>query len=423
MGAVDPAGLDAAIREGYLRYYDTAFRLRDPSLMAERRSLLEAPGVILGEPLIEPVIPYESTESLRDVCADLGLGAPLADNLGRMVFDGDGSFRLRSHQATALRVSLAAAGAEKRNIVVTSGTGSGKTECFLLPILARLLVELEKVEPEPPLERWWDRGQTGRWLPARQDPSRAPALRAVVLYPTNALVEDQVGRLRRAISKAPTRGGGPSLFFGRYTGATEGRGPVPGRLSEARVREAAESIRDAERERSELLGSDPELLSQFAAPSDGELIARWDMICAPPDVLVTNYSMLNVMLMREREQPIFDATREWLAQDEDANLTLVVDELHTYRGTQGSEVALIIRSLLRRLGLGAVESQARCVATSASLDGDVASEFLEQFFGVPRATFAVDAGTPTEVAQPSRSSVQSSWAKTRPPHSPPSTKQ
>lgn len=399
MTNIDPASLHSAIQEGYLRYYDTAFRLRNPSLMAERRVLLEAPGVILGEPLIEPVVPYQGVDSIRDVCEEIGLGAELADVLGHMIFGSDGSFPLHHHQANSMRVSLVGDDTEERNLVVTSGTGSGKTECFLLPIVARLLTELDRSASEPDLHKWWDRGERGRWQPARTDPARTAALRAMVLYPTNALVEDQVGRLRRAISRAPRSGGGPPLYFGRYTGATEGSGPLPGRMSGDAVREAAAEIREAERERAELAGHGEDLLSQFAAPAQGELVSRWDMIRTPPDILITNYSMLNVMLMRDREQTIFEQTREWLEQDEAAHFTLVVDESHTYRGTQGSEVALVIRSLLRRLGLEPDDPRLRCIATSASMAGDEAREFLEQFFGVPRSTFRLESGVPRPIAE------------------------
>jgi len=83
----------------------------------------------------------------------------------------------------------------------------------------------------------------------------------------------------------------------------------------------------------------------------GEMWSRWDMQDHPPDILITNYSMLNIMLMRGVEAAIFDQTRQWLQQDPANIFHLVVDELHLYRGTAGTEVALLIRKLLRRLGL------------------------------------------------------------------------
>ena len=113
------------------------------------------------------------------------------------------------------------------------------------------------------------------------------------------------------------------------------------------------------------------------------MLIRWDMVETPPDILVTNYSMLNAMLMREFEDPLFEQTRAWLAASPDNVFTLVVDELHLYRGTQGSEVAMVVRNLLSRLGLSPDSPQLRCIATSASLSDDSGGlDYLEQFFGV-----------------------------------------
>ena len=107
------------------------------------------------------------------------------------------------------------------------------------------------------------------------------------------------------------------------------------------------------------------------------------MVETPPDILVTNYSMLNAMLMREHEEAIFEQTRDWLDASPRNVFTLVVDELHLYRGTQGSEVAMVVRNLLGRLGLEPASPQLRIIATSASLAADSSGlEYLEQFFGV-----------------------------------------
>ncbi len=81
--------------------------------------------------------------------------------------------------------------------------------------------------------------------------------------------------------------------------------------------------------------------------------SRWDMQDHPPDILITNYSMLNIMLMRGVESAIFDQTRQWLSSDASHVFHLVVDELHTYRGTPGTEVAYLIRSLARSAGIDA----------------------------------------------------------------------
>ena len=76
----------------------------------------------------------------------------------------------------------------------------------------------------------------------------------------------------------------------------------------------------------------------------------------------------------------------------------MIDELHLYRGTQGSEVAMIVRNLLDRLGLDPDSPQLRCLATSASLTDDPTGlDYLEQFFGISRSSFYVTAGTPRAI--------------------------
>ena len=148
-----------------------------------------------------------------------------------------------------------------------------------------------------------------------------------------------------------------------------------------------------------LSAAGPEMLSHLTDPRLGEMVTRWDMVAAPPDVLITNYSMLNVLLMRQLEAPMLEATRAWLENDPSSAITLVVDELHLYRGTQGAEVGMIIRNFLSRLGLDARSSQVRCIGTSASLTGEESGpQFLERLFGVDRRRFAVVPGQPRETA-------------------------
>ena len=393
MSTSDPARIQAAIREGYLRYFDTAFWLRDEKLMAERRRLLELDGHVFQDALIEPVPTYPLGRTIREVCGDAGLDRPIADRLGAMLFRSDGGFKLWGHQARSLHVSLAQDDPNPRNVIVTSGTGSGKTECFLLPVFARLLSEAQVWGPQRALDRWWA-SDRGAWRGCRAGARRDAAVRAMILYPTNALVEDQVSRLRLAVESAASGDSPPEIFFGRYTSATLGLGEAPSSRSEPRVRRLAGELRDMESERDGLAHREDEIRCQFPDPRRGELLTRWDMLASPPDILVTNYSMTNVMLMREREAPIFEATRRWLAADPERCFTFVVDELHAYRGTQGTEVAFIVRSLLRRLGLAPDSRQLRIVATSASLDGETGLELAEQFFGVPADTFEIVSGVP-----------------------------
>ncbi len=402
-----PDSVLSYIREAYLHYYETAFWLRNPEIRAERLALLQREGAISKEPLLEAVLPYRPKVKISDACAKIGLASEIADQLGKTVFDkGSEEFKLRQHQADALICSLAPPTAERRNVVVTSGTGSGKTESFLLPVLARIIVERCKTSRSYSLNRWWetDWSQKAEWRGVR---STAPdcmtaAVRSLVLYPTNALVEDQISRLRQAAFRSAEPGKAPLFYFGRYTGATPGGTGIPASKDVtaelARVREVADEISKIAEEARSLKDEELALRSQFSDPLCGEMLSRWDMIECPPDILITNVSMLNVMLMRDVEDPIFDKTREWLREDENHCFSLVVDELHSYRGTQGSEVALVVRNLLQRLGLEPDSPQLRCIGTSASLSGTEGEEYLEQFFGVSRKTFLI---TPGEVTEPS----------------------
>ena len=287
---------------------------------------------------------------------------------------------------------------------MTSGTGSGKTESFLLPVLLRLVGESASWAPQPGAARWWA-ALDGIWHPSRGSETRPAAVRALVLYPTNALVEDQMVRLRRAVRRIGAADERSKLWFGRYTGSTLGGATMPADGKDEKVFDAAVQLSEMVKEYDALAkaGTTQEDLAQFADPRAHEMLTRWDMIAAPPDVLVTNYSMLNAMLMRKVEQPMFDATARWLRASAANVLTLVVDELHLYRGTQGSEVAMVIRNLLMRLGLEPGSPQLRVIGTSASLAGhDEGLRYLQEFFGVPKASFAVVPGKTRGLGEPVR---------------------
>jgi DEAD/DEAH box helicase domain-containing protein len=401
------------VRDAYLRYYDTAFWMRDEGIMAERRALLIEPGVMAQEPLLEAVPVYPSIVPIAESCARAGLADSVGERLGDVVF-GRGDIKLRKHQAQALEYAIAGDNEGRRNVVVTSGTGSGKTESFLLPLLAQLLEERASLPRGQNVNAWWEKhydASTRTWEHARSGVADGitPAMRAMILYPTNALVEDQVSRLRQAAIRGREIMGSPLFYFGRYTGATLPNGSyVPPSLLKAndrkRINGVSRQLREvasdaqALRETLETKGLSAakviEAVAQFPDPNCGELLTRWDMIAAPPDIFITNTSMLNIMLMRDIEAPIFELTKQWLKEDPNATFTLVVDELHGYRGTQGTEVALVVRNLLDRLGLDASSPKLRCIGTSASLAGESGKEYLEQFFGVDRSSFVVLPGEP-----------------------------
>ncbi|NGE24330.1 hypothetical protein G5637_37500, partial [Klebsiella pneumoniae] len=125
----------------------------------------------------------------------------------------------------------------------------------------------------------------------------------------------------------------------------------------------------------------------FPSTDGGEMVSRWDMQATPPDVLVTNASMLGAMLSREVEDDIFSATRDWLMNNDDAYFYLVFDELHLMRGSAGTETAMLIKSLIIRLGLDDPKHRykLRLLASSASLpmdgaDGEQSRKYLRDLF-------------------------------------------
>jgi DEAD/DEAH box helicase domain-containing protein len=408
-----PVQIADDLRAAFLRYIDTAYALRNPDLIEERRRLLlEGQGNLFAPLMLEPVLPYDGVTTVEDCAAAIDVDPRDLWDVVRSVFgvapDALPSIKLRKHQAAALGIHFEDGGT--RNPVVTSGTGSGKTEAFLIPMLTRIAVEKRSSKALTPVHEWWDiRRQNELWRPTRTVDTAPAALRSMVLYPTNALVEDQVARLRRAVRGLRERANPIDVWFGRYTGATPGSGSVPsGRTSATKVSGVARDMRDLSRLNARLAEiADADLLSQFQDPFAGELVTRWDMIATPPDILVTNYSMLNVMLMRDVEEPIFDSTRSWLELSEDHVFTLVVDELHIYRGSAGAEVGMVVRNLASRLGLNPSSGQFRIIASSASLPSDDSGlEYLERFFGVDRRTFAIEPGEPRKLDSPPMPSAE-----------------
>jgi len=127
-------------------------------------------------------------------------------------------------------------------------------------------------------------------------------------------------------------------------------------------------------------------------PHSPEMLCRWDMQMAPPDILVTNYSMLEYMLVRPIEAPMFEKTRQWLEITPDARLTLVLDEAHTYTGARGTEVAHLVRRLKERLAIESGSKKLRAIATSASIPTGSEKqirEFVSDLFGEPLDRFSL----------------------------------
>ena len=395
------------LRDAYFRYYDTPFGLADQRLQSERRSLLDRDGGVYRKPLLELRPEYtNSGRTLAESVNLVGADPDLANFAGLGLLRGVPS--LYRHQEEA----LAAGVRQGNNMVITAGTGSGKTESFLLPVLSSLLSESRNWTGQgTAAPDWWTGDKTVFQTQREGETGREAAVRTMILYPMNALVDDQLIRLRRALDNDSIRAwldsnrNGHRFYFGRYTGAT----PVTGRrdnsmgLSELR-RYLRETDQRGTRAREIAAQKADDDLRFFVPRLDGaEMRSRWDMLDYPPDILITNYSMLNVMLLRERDGHFFDSTRRWL--ENPANVfTLVVDELHTYRGTAGTEVAYLLRTLKRRLGLEGRPEQFRVLAASASLDAGRDSDYLHQFFDAAPGTFTFVTGStvaPAHDASPS----------------------
>jgi hypothetical protein len=316
------------------------------------------------------------------------------------------SYTLHQHQRDVFEEVVV----NRMDTVVTTGTGSGKTECFLLPVVASVVRESASwpAPAQRPLQSdWWNhftvQGTRRRWatrVSQRAHESRPPAIRALILYPLNALVEDQLARLREALDGTGARAWmranrrGNLIYFGRYTGRT----PVSGNRTASNTGRLRDELRNIHQNAQAVAGNAAE---RFFQSMDGaEMWSRWDMQDAPPDILITNYSMLNIMLMRSIEATIFDQTRRWLQGSPERVFHLVVDELHTYRGTPGTEVAYLLRALLDRLALPPNSNQLRIISSSASLESGTAGlQYLEQFFGRDRNRFRVIGG-PAYVVPP-----------------------
>ncbi|WP_329316350.1 DEAD/DEAH box helicase [Streptomyces sp. NBC_01262] len=384
----DVIGTFGDLRRALFRYYDTPFGVDDDSVMTERRMLLDRDNGSWREPLIELRPQYAASGMSVEESFALADAHPDAAAFATFTLP-DGVTSLYRHQHDA----LVAACRDGKDFVVTAGTGSGKTEAFLLPVLADLVAESAAWTGTRSTQSEWWLGNDGFEESRARENGHPAAMRALILYPTNALADDQLVRLRRALDSDGARAWlddhrkGHRFYFGRYTGAT----PVPGSSESkpalARLRDYLRTVHERQRRAEEKV--------QAFIPRLGgaEMHSRWDMQAAAPDLMVTNYSMLNIMLLRPQEERIFNATRRWLKATPGARFTLILDELHMYRGTAGTEVAYLLRNLRHRLGLDTAPERFRVLAASASLEEGRDDAFLDDFFALPHSRRVIIPGT------------------------------
>lgn len=329
---MNPIHAAQRVTSDFLKYQLTAFPFSDPRLHGQLRELLQ-----MDDPLKTPLMkgPYLSlSRAFRSgtslaALAKEGLLHPHVSN----VFEIPSVY---GHQESAIRAIAA-----KRPTVVSTGTGSGKTECFLIPIISHCL-------------RLRDEGD-------------APGIRAVVLYPMNALAEDQLGRLRELMV-------GTGIPFAMYVGKT------PQHESEVNGERCQPSRADY-RKRVERLRE----MGQSRPVLPPEEVASRETLRTPgkqPRILLTNVKMLELLLTRSTDVELFDGARLDY---------LVVDEAHTFRGSEGAEAAVLLRRL--RSYCGQKPDETVGVATSATLadasDLAPAQRYMSRFFGVDEGSVAV----------------------------------
>lgn len=312
MTVLNPLESSNAITETYRRYLQSLISPRQQRLAeaiegAIADSVRSETGVVKG-PFLEATPPYVTGKTVSELIEEGVLSSEfmkLASNafpLDRPTY---------AHQEESIRKIVAG-----KNLLIATGTGSGKTESFLLPIFNSLMREKE-------------RGELG------------PGVRALLLYPMNALANDQVKRIRELLHNYP------DISFGRYTGETK-----------ADPESALAGYRKMEGK----------------SPPANELISREQMQETPPNILLTNYAMLEYLLLRPEDHAIFNGpySSNW-------NF-IVADEAHTYDGAHGVEVSMLLRKLRERVD---PEGKIQTIGTTATIGGTSAEKqgFAENFFG------------------------------------------
>ena len=434
----EPITAFEAIRDKFILYLQTAFRTRFTDIEERKEALLKTAPNLFQWPYVELQPDYRSSGV---GVADLTLEhvPALEDQLARfqqIISDNlfSSKYSFFQHQFEMLK-----AGMRGDHCLITSGTGSGKTESFLLPLIAQIVKESGHWGPINPLElgdrSWYQHeGEASYDHPYREHESRPASVRALVVYPMNALVEDQLTRLRKALDSPevwdiyddPKGFDGNRIYFGRYIGAT----PVPGeeeanqdkkkrRKKSNENRKQIKQLRDSYKKIHDFLSSEaipekdksediqftvpafPECHEEVKVKVSAEMRSRWDMQRTPPDILITNFSMLSIMLMRTIEKNIWEETRRWFHGEDldaipvakkaailkDRVFHIIIDELHLYRNSEGMENAALLRSLMLHLDMiqenGSLHDRVRILCSSASLgSGEQTREFLANFFGV-----------------------------------------
>ena len=286
-----PAESSNNIVEFYKRYLLTTFQTNNEKYNKQLEHELNEPNAIAKGPYISLTDSFEKGKTILDLIKE----NVLVKSLGK-IKKLKPERALYKHQEEALRKAN-----QNKNLIITTGTGSGKTECFLIPVINQLLSEQENGTLDA-------------------------GVRTLVVYPMNALVNDQIQRLREIFESTDDC----NITFGRYTGETK-----------EKYEDAIEEYKNRE----------------GTSPIPNELISRDKMRENPPNILITNYAMLEYLLLRPGDNIFFseENAKKWRF--------IVFDEAHTYEGAKGIEVG----SLVRRLKATLNNQDINFILTSATL--------------------------------------------------------
>lgn len=330
--SMNPRQTTDKIRGDYQNYIASILTVKDDEITELAHKAVSNTEFVKG-PYLESTLPFVDGKSLKDLASE-GLISKEFGNMGKSVHYSD--WKLRIHQENALRHIIE----DNRNMVVSTGTGSGKTECYLYPIFNSLMREKEAGTLEA-------------------------GVRAMLIFPMNALANDQQKKLRKLLKNYP------DITFGRYTGETEWK-------KDKETPEEAEKRLHKEYDETHI--NDTEEVYRKSIPN--ELMCREMMAKEPPHILLTNYAMLEYMLLRPDTAPFFDnqSAKNWRF--------IVIDEAHTYKGATGTEIAYLLRRVKERIRHN-MTGDFRCIATSATLgseDGKAGlAKFAQNLFGEPFA--------------------------------------
>lgn len=314
-----PLAMLGELKAEYERYVDSFQFYKNPSIQQWVQDRRAEGRLLHREPFITIAKPFRPGSTLAELVSDEVLHEDVQRVFTKRPGDRDADpVEPFTHQEQAVRQVMSGL-----NTVVATGTGSGKSFTFYMPIVSRALS-----------------GARTDWPGGRRPPI------AVIVYPMNALANSQYADISQRIA-------GSGLTVCNYTGDLK--------------TDEDKALRDFQ----ELYGRD--------VPYDSEVIDRITLQEQGADILLTNFKMLEYALTRRRDAELFAALADGGRLE-----FLVLDEMHTYSGQQGADMALLIRRFKERT---ATAGTLRCIGTSATVDSREPEEAARAIAGFASKLF------------------------------------